>query len=39
VAGTAVAEVRVALGVADVISLPDEAARTRGIMVTLGFIF
>lgn len=38
-AGTAVAEVRVALGVADVISLPNEAGRTRGIMVTLGFIF
>lgn len=38
-AGTAVAEVRVALGVSDVISSSDDSARTRGIMMTVGFIF
>jgi hypothetical protein len=38
-AGTAVAEVRVSLGVSDVISSSDESVRTRGIMITVGLIF
>jgi len=37
--GTAVAEIRYALGVSDIASSSQESIRTRGIMITVGLVF